>query len=364
MEYSVKSFNEGLVSHRFSRYVLGGDIGGTFTNLGVAGVRNGKPVLLFSLNFSSKALDSLVPAVEATVAYARNKFGVEVESACIGAAGVVSPGQDAAELTNVSWDVSSAELMRKTSLQSVYVLNDFQAVGFGVNLLDGGNYNDLFQVREGKGGQGFELSTRAVIGAGTGFGKSILVYDEDFQGFIPIPSEGGHGDFPVQSDLERELEVFVKRLRGISQPLCYEEVLSGRGLESIYLFFRDTEFCKESQYTREIDGSDEKAFLISKYRQVDGTCKETFRLFTRFYARCAKNFVLDTFAQGGLYIAGGIAAKNKEIFISDDFLVEFDNAFRRGGFLQRVPIYVVVNYDVSLYGACYAALYYFLQTIQ
>jgi glucokinase len=58
-----------------------------------------------------------------------------------------------------------------------------------------------------------------------------------------------------------------------------------------------------------------------------------------------------------LYIAGGIAAKNKEIFLSKEFTIEFENTHRRTEFLKTVPISVIVNYDVSLYGACYAAMY-------
>jgi glucokinase len=79
-------------------------------------------------------------------------------------------------------------------------------------------------------------------------------------------------------------------------------------------------------------------------------------LFTRFYGRCAKNIALDTLAGGGLYIAGGIAAKNKEIFVSKEFLDEFDRAYRRSEFLRKVPLYVILNYDISLLGACYAAV--------
>jgi glucokinase len=357
MEYNMKNFNEKMLKEKFSSYVLGGDIGGTNTNLGIAGVKNSKPILLFSLNFKSKELDSLVPAIDKTLTYAKNNYDIEVDFACIGAAGVVSPSNDSAQLTNVQWNVSSKELTNKTSLHSIYIINDFQTIGYSVNLLDPNNRNDIFQVRSGKNDMKSPTATKAIIGAGTGLGKSILTYDEHFHAYIPIPSEGGHGDLPVQSNLEMQLVRFVKKLREISQPLSYEEVLSGRGIESIYLFFRNTQELGDTQYTKEIDNAVDKAPLISKYRDLDGTCKETFRLLTRFYARCAKNYVLDTLARGGLYIAGGIATKNKEIFTSKDFTVEFENAYRRSDFLKTIPISVIVNYDVSLYGACYAAMY-------
>ena len=224
-------------------------------------------------------------------------------------------------------------------------------------LLDPSNKNDMFEIRAEKS-QEHSLSTKAILGAGTGLGKSILVYDKHYNIYVPIPSEGGHGDFPAQNDFEIQLLEFIKELRGISQPITYEELLSGRGIESIYLFLQKLQQFDATNYTEEIDNSQDKVNLISKYRQTDEICKETFRLFTRYYARCAKNFVLDTMATGGLYIAGGIASKNKEIFQSNEFLNEFENAYRRSDVLKKVPIYIILNYDVSLYGACLAAIHY------
>ncbi|UCF49622.1 MAG: glucokinase [Thermoplasmatales archaeon] len=342
---------------KFSYYVLGIDIGGTNTNLGIAGVENSKPFLLFTQNYKTIQLDSLVPAIQKTLAFAKNKYNIEVDFACIGAAGVVSPSCDSAELTNVEWNLCSKELINKTSLNKVTIINDFQTIGYGLNLLDSNNTKDIFQVRSKKSDIGSLNETKIILGAGTGLGKSILTYDKNFNAYIPIPSEGGHADFPAQNNLEMKLIEYVKTLRGISQPISYEELLSGRGLESIYLFIRDTKASKETKYTKDIDNAIDKASLISKYKNLDETCKETFHLFTKFYARCAKNFVLDTLARGGLYIAGGIAAKNKEIFTSKEFTTEFENAYNRYDLLKTIPISVIVNYDVSLYGACYAAMY-------
>lgn len=356
MDYIVKNFNEKMLKNNFSSYVLGVDIGGTNTNLGIAGLKDSRIILLFSLNFKSKELSSILPAVETTLTYAKNNYDIEVDFACIGAAGVVSQSNDSAQITNVSWNVSSKELTDKTSLKSVYIINDFQTIGYGVNLLDPSNINDIFQVRSVKSNIKSSTATKAILGAGTGLGKSILAYNQHFNAYIPIPSEGGHGDFPAQSDFEMELVRFIKKLRGISQPLTYEELLSGRGLESIYLFLRSKQELRDTQYTKEIEDAVDKAPLISKYRELDETCNETFQLFTRFYGRCAKNFVLESMSLGGLYIAGGIAVKNKEIFESSEFFIEFENVYQRRDILEEIPIYVIVNYDVSLYGACLAAM--------
>jgi len=357
MEYTIKNCNKSKIDYNFSNYVLGIDIGGTNTNLAIAGIYNKKPNLLFSHNYKTEKLDSIIPPIDSILTYSKNNFKIEVDFACIGAAGVVSSSNDFVQLTNAEWNISSNEIINKTSLSSVFIINDFQAIGYGLNLLNSENKDDIYTIRSGKSNLDILKPTRAIIGAGTGLGKSILSYDENFNAYIPIPSEGGHSDFPIENDFEIQLVEFVKKLRNISQPLSYEEVLSGRGIESIYLFLRNKEKKNVTKYTKEIDDSSDKTPLISKYRNVDETCKETFRLFTKFYARCAKNFVLDTLSRGGLYIAGGIAAKNKEVFLTNQFIDEFENALNRKDLLKEIPINVIVNYDVSLYGACYAAMY-------
>lgn len=357
MEYSIKKYNEQLLKQNFSSYVLGGDVGGTHTNLAVAGINNSTPDLLFSLHFNTKDLNSLIPAINIILEYSDKSYGIQIDTACIGAAGIVSNYNDFVKLTNVGWTVSSNEIIEKTSLKSVFILNDFQIIGYSVNLLDFNNSNDLFVIQGSKDDFNSNVQTKAIIGAGTGLGKSILTYDEHFKAYVPISSEGGHVDFPVQSNEEMELVNFVKKVKGISQPLNYEELISGRGIENIYSFLRQNQKYSDTRYTNEIDNSDSKAPLISKYKNEDEICKKTFSLFTRFYARCAKNFVLDTLALGGIYIAGGIAAKNKEIFTSKDFFDEFENAYRRSEIMKKIPISVIVNYDVSLIGACFAAMY-------
>jgi|GEM_PF-223923 len=359
-KYKFKNFNENTLQRSFSDYILGVDVGGTNTTFAVAGVKNNEPILLYSLNFKTKNLDSLTSAINTALDFSKEEYDIDVFYACVGAAGLVSELNNYAKLTNVRWDISAKEIIDKTNLADIFIINDFQAVGFGINFLDLNNPNDVIVIHSSNKTSKKNYQTRAVVGAGTGLGKSILVYNKALKLFIPVHSEGGHCDLPVTSSFELALIDFIKKLRNIKENVTYEEVLSGRGLEAIYLFLKEREEFRESKYTRIIDAKVDKAEYISKYRDVDETCKEVFRLFSSFYARCARNFALETMAVGGVFIAGGIAAKNKEIFSSDVFIKEFENAYRRREVLSRIPIYIVTNYNVSLYGTCLAAILKFI----
>jgi len=355
--YEVRTHVQSIDHSSFTSYVLGVDIGGTHTNCGIAGILENTPQVLVSLHFKSQHLPSLLPALQTTLGYAKNTLSIDIATGCFASAGVVSPDKMSAELTNVSWDIALADILGNTSLRTATIINDFQAIGYGINLLNPSNENDLLQIKKGttedlkKGSY-----TKAIIGAGTGLGKSILVYNATLRSYLPLPSEGGHGNFPIISEDELQLAQYIQKKKNLQHPVSYEDILSGGGIEHMYCYLREQERFETTRFSEEIDKSSEKAPLISRYRHDDPTCKETFRLFSLFYGRCAKNFVLDTLCEQGLYIAGGIASKNRDIFSSKEFLSEFENAHTHADILRNTPIYVITNYDVSLYGACLAAM--------
>jgi len=187
----------------------------------------------------------------------------------------------------------------------------------------------------------------------------MLVFDNHIKAYVPLASEGGHGDFPVHDEEEQKLVNFIiknKSDKGKKAAVSYEDVLSGRGIENIYAYLRSSKKFKQAKYDKEIAKAKDKAALISKYRKTDATCKAVFDLFTKFYARCARNYALDVLALGGVYLAGGMAAKNSDMFKKKAFRNEFEQNGRHRALLRQIPIFVLVNGNVSLYGASLAAM--------
>lgn len=334
---------------KYSEYVLAGDIGGTNTNLGIFRIKKNKPMLVFSKRFKSNELKSIIPAIKKIIKYANNK-GIKIKKACLAVAGPVSANRDFCNLTYVKWNVNTKEILKKNSLET-FLINDFEAIGYGINLID---KKDILEI--GKNRKPLPKTTKAIIGAGTGLGKCILAYNDKDKDYIPVASEGGFSDFPVHNEFELQLLKFTKNRKKIKEPISCEESISGKGIESIYLFLRNTKKFNTTKYTNEIDKAKDKAPLIMKYKKKDKTCRETFNLYVKFYARCAKNFVLDSLARGGLYITGGIAPKNKEILTNKKFIKEFEKVNKQPQILKKVPIYLILNYNIGLYGAAYAAM--------
>ncbi len=355
MNFIVKEHIKNFDKKIYSSFLFGADLGGTNTKIAVAGVKKNNVELIFSLFFKSSEIIYFSYALLECMNIAKAKFDINLSAGCISAAGVVSEDEKYVSLTNQKMKINIDELIKKTGLKSVLLLNDFEAVGYGINLLDFQNEKEIYTIRNNLKNIAYK-KTRAVIGAGTGLGKSILVFNEENNFYNPISSEGGHSDFPIYNDFERELTSYIKNKRNIVEPLTYDELLSGRGIEIIYQFLREKNPNKITKYTKEIDASKDKTPLIAQYKNLDETCKEVFNIFTIFYARCAKNFVLDSLAMSGLFIAGGIAVKNKEIFNSKGFLDEFENVYQYSNFIKKIPIFVILDENIGLKGACFAAM--------
>ena len=353
ISFTTKFFKKNIDATQYEDFVLGADVGGTTTNVAIAGLCHNKIDVLFSLDFKTKEISSFLPALKKTLFFARNKYDIQVCRGCIGAAGIVSSDHSYVELTNASWNVDTNHLIRETEIDSLFILNDFQVLGYSINTVDVKNEKDVFIIRN------LAISNakkpRVLIGAGTGLGKTVLRYDSRNKLFHAFESEGGHTDIPIYNDNELELVTFIRDKKHPDHPVTYEDLLSGYGLTEIYTFLRSKKVYEETKFTRKIDQADDKPILISKFRTDDSYCKETFRLFTRFFARCAKNLALDVLSAGGVFIAGGIAGKNKEIFRSDEFIDEFNRSYMRFDFLKKIPIYLLSNYYLSLKGACFAA---------
>ena len=111
---------------KFAQYILGADVGGTNSNFGIFGIKK-KPILLFSIHFSSREINSIIPAIISVMSYCRER-GITIKKACIGAAGVISEDRKKCKITNLAWEIDTEEIKKKTKLTSCFLINDFEAI--------------------------------------------------------------------------------------------------------------------------------------------------------------------------------------------------------------------------------------------
>lgn len=315
------------------------DLGGTNCNFGLF-THNGSLTLARSLHFKSQEINDFSSCMSDVVAYTKNIYGLKVTAACIAFAGVVRG--NIAKPTNVALTIDIEAIKAATGLSTVILANDFEVIGSGLPLIDQSSIVPVLP------GAIVADAPKAIIGAGTGLGKSIMVFEETQKNYYSLPSEGGHADFASQSEIEVALVHFIQKLKQNKKPVSWEEVLSGTGIKRIYAFYKS-----KHDGTVDIQAAlqDLHPDEIFAARNRNSFCWDTYQLYARIYGRCAKNFFLETLAYGGVYIAGGIAAKNLALFQHPEFSAEFFNNEKHQTLLRQAPVFVITDYNVSLYGA-------------
>lgn len=347
MQFSKKEHKK-FKRQSYDSFVLASDVGGTNTSIGIFGVKNRFPILICAFHFKSKELKNFEGAVNQALGFAREHYKIKITKACFAVPGVVSHKKDSAVIAKLGWSLSGKAIRKKTGLKKVMFLNDFEAIGYGINMAGNMRAKIIKKALKVPG------ANILVIGAGTGLGKALMEFDGHAGFYKPLPSEAGHMDFPAQTAEELKLVQFIRKHKKIKGPVSYEQIVSGNGITSIYLFLRSLHKYKDSKYTKEIAKSNAIPELISRYRKLDETCKAAFDIFRDNYAKFARNLAIDCFPFGGVYIAGGIAPKNISIF-GRQFIKIFEGNYEMADVLRRIPLYVVLDCSIGLLGAGFAS---------
>lgn len=292
--------------------ILAGDIGGTKTLLRAS--ERGRVA-------AEERYDSAdFASFEELLAAFRKTFDGTIDAACLAVAGPVWEGR--AEITNLHWTIDAAQL----GIPRVSLINDFHAVALGVPLLGD---RDLVPIHPG---QRDRTQPMAILGAGTGLGEAFLVHSQ------VVTTEGGHQDFAPQD--EEQLRLFLhlhKRYGHVS----WERVVSGMGLVNIFTF---------------LGGEETDAGEIAKLAaRGDERARRAFEIFVDAYGAEAGNMALRVLARGGVFLAGGIAAKNVRWFTDGRFTEAFLRKGRFRGLMETIPVDLIVNEQVGLLGAAEGA---------
>lgn len=340
------------------RIILAGDIGGTNSNLALVGLKNGHFTILMESVYRSAAINGLIEPIQEVIAAGSAKDSRFVPSiCCISAAGPVE--NNYCHLTNCHWDVDGEVIQRSIGIPTL-VINDFTAIGYGIPTLDVNNPAQITKLPHPDGScpTPQKGGPKAVVGAGTGLGVGYLVATDGDQ-YIACPSEGGHAGFADFDQETRELKAFVSKK--FTQSPGVEPFVSGQGISNIYHFYKDVRGLLSDGVFAEIDAlpDADKPGLISKYSATNEICKEIMRTFIKIYGAATGSYSTIFIPSGGMYLAGGIAAKNEHLFLEDNlFMRYFELNYREGieAMLKKIPVYIIKDYSISLYGAANAAI--------
>ncbi|TNF65277.1 MAG: glucokinase [Gammaproteobacteria bacterium] len=331
--------------------ILSGDIGGTNTRLMLAEFKKtsrseasfmNQLNILFTHTYHSANHKSLTDVIKLFLKDAKLKDKL-IFSATFAVAGPIVDGS--VQFTNLPWLVKEEELKETLKTERVKLINDFEAIGYGIETLES---KDLCTLQEGKIDND---NLVAVIGAGTGLGVTFL-YQDDKKPRVQ-PTEGGHADFaPVDDEQVALLQYMRKKLHRVS----VERFVSGPGLVNIYRYVTDNPLYNQKEnpeLKRSLYLSDNPAAEIANFAHIHGDpmALRAIDIFVKIYGASAGNLALTTLPKKGLYIVGGMAPKLLSQLSDGRFINTFCDKGRMNKLVKSIPVHVVLNTDVGIQGA-------------
>jgi len=252
------------------------DIGGTNTRLALA---DGGVVRKGSIRRYRNAKHATFEALLAQ--YLNDSAVTQCSGVCFAVAGPVRDGT--VQMTNLGWELTRAALADQTGCDSIHFLNDLQAQGYALDVLNKKHQSTILPGPDTK-----DAKTRLVVGIGTGF-NAAPVHRSAGGLFVP-PSECGHIHLPRHEADEAALASWLAAQHGLA---TVEEALCGRGLSAIHQFLGHGDATPEA--------------LIDALAAGDENAQDTAGLYTRLLGRVLADLALIHLPFGGIWLIGGTA---------------------------------------------------------
>ncbi|WP_085033776.1 glucokinase [Ensifer aridi] len=305
--------------------ILIGDIGGT----------NARFALLVDVDALPQQLPPIKTGDFATIEEAMqkcilDKTPVRPRSAILAVAGPIK--SDEIPLTNAGWVVRPKDMLASLRLEDVLIINDFEAQALAIATPAEG---DVVQIG---GGSVRAMSSRVVLGPGTGLGVAGLVFAQNT--WIPVPGEGGHVDIGPRTERDFRIWPFLEPIEG---RMAGEQILCGRGIMNLY-----RAVCAANGEEPAL--ADQAEVTTSALTGSDAAAVETVSLFSTYLGRVAGDMALIFMARGGVFLSGGISQKILPALMKPEFRVAFEDKAPHSALMRTIPTFAVIHPMAALSG--------------
>jgi glucokinase len=317
------------------------DIGGTKTALAVAAMKDGQVTLNSTRLFLNKDYASFDRAF---AAYLNTVADEPIHGLGISVAGVVDGNK--CHMTNLDWLVDGGDLSERFDIKKVFLHNDLAAAGYGLEVVPVDGLEKI------GGGDAAITANRVLISPGTGLGECIV---HAVNGrYIPMASEGGHADFaPFDGTTDRLWHFLKARQPRVSS----EDLLSGPGINNIFRFLvAENGGTLDDETEKKLDDWPGALVADRAIEDNDPISVRTIELFFDILAAEGGSMALKCLATGGVYFGGGIAPRLLKLLNKQRFAGIFADKGKHQKLLEAIPLWVVVDTDLPMYGAAFHLL--------
>jgi glucokinase len=307
--------------------VLIADIGGTNTRFAIVPDRNAAPIGFPTVKTGSFA--AIDDAIRETVLVSSAE---RPRAAVFALAGPIH--SDKVPLTNSTWVVEPASVVKSAGLSELVLLNDFEALAMALPALKPGDTDPI------GGGRMREEGAKLVVGPGTGFGAAGMLRVSDL--IVPVPGEGGHIGLCPQTDRDDAVFAQLEKMGG-GRRISAEWVVSGPGLIRLYRAIAAT----EGGIAKLARASEISAAGLNG---TDPYAVEAIRLFATYLGRTAGDLALVFMATGGIYLAGGVSRLLAGFLKDSDFRAAFNDKWPHRALMESMATVVITHHAPALIG--------------
>lgn len=249
-----------------------------------------------------------------------------------GALAVAAPIlSDHVEMTNIQWSFSQISLQVALGLRRLHVLNDFEALAWGLASVDPSTC-----VRIG-GGTAVSRAAIGVLGPGSGLGVSGLLPSQE--SWTAISGEGGHVTLPATTAEEAEI---IADIRERFEHCSAERVLSGPGLVNLYHSLSQM----AGRGLPQVEPDDVTALALKR----EPLAEKALNIFFELLGTVASDLAVTLGARGGIYIAGGIVPHVLKPLKASKFRERFEAKGRYRAYVRSIPTFVLTEATPAFQG--------------
>eukprot|EP01080_Neovahlkampfia_damariscottae_P003442 gene3442-6091_t len=351
-------------------YFVGVDVGATNTRIGIVFKIENKYISTPRYKFKCSKVQFLIDSLNNLTQEFVYLLKQDASGCCLAIAGPIEEGGDQVTITNYEGEnkkLFKSDLPKSLS-NNIYLINDLEAACFGIislsedNLL--GKYFTNAWEEEVKN-ENIKLKNfhYCVCAMGTGLGTAVIRFNPNDKSFSVLTLEGGHckATFPGRKaenrskDMKR-LEYLSKNLYNCEYSIEFEDICSGRGLQSCYEFE-----ILEQENEKKLNSGESKSklnitYLLVAKASLEGNkyAFEAMMAHYRYLMKAAQNISIMTVCKG-VFFAGDNQVSNEEFFSKNaKYLASQFTGHVKSDWLEKMDAYRQIEmFNLNLCGTFY-----------
>lgn len=240
---------------------------------------------------------------------------------------------DAIVNENLPWPVSIAGIRTDLGIESLAVINDFEAVAYATQFVSADDARSIIPTSE-PASSGPVL----VMGPGTGLGSAVLLPGSPRARVLATEA----GQISLAPGTEREIELLRMFSRERAH-VSFEDALSGPGLVRLHRALCELRGVPEWQLTP-------AEVTTAALAGSDSAAVEALEIFCALLGSFVGDLAL-LYRARAVYLAGGILPQIQPFLLGSRFTERF---FKKGvmrAFLQHVPVRLIEHGQLGVIGA-------------